>query len=65
MCCPYWNQCLNQNTGTRYRITNVRQSGQTLDCAVHQDGVRAVEISPRRFRPMFRRRARMLGARCH
>ena len=44
--CPYRDQCLNLTTGNRYRITNVRQSGQTLDCAVHQDGVRAVEVEP-------------------
>jgi len=44
--CPYRDQCLNLTTGNRYRITNVRQSGQTLDCAMHQDGVRAVEVEP-------------------
>ncbi|EMA07856.1 hypothetical protein SAMN05443574_12912 [Haloarcula vallismortis] len=44
--CPYRDQCLNLTVGTRYRITSVRQSGQTLDCAMHQDGVRAVEVEP-------------------
>ncbi|MFC6989119.1 UPF0179 family protein [Haloplanus sp. GCM10025708] len=44
--CPYRNQCLNLTEGTRYRITDVRQNAQTLDCAVHDDGVRAVEVEP-------------------
>ncbi|MFC6973793.1 UPF0179 family protein [Halomicroarcula sp. GCM10025709] len=44
--CPYRDQCLNLTEGRRYRITEVRQSGQTLDCAVHDDGVRAVEVEP-------------------
>ncbi|EMA24365.1 UPF0179 family protein [Haloarcula argentinensis] len=44
--CPYRDQCLNLTTGNRYRITNVRQSGQTLDCAMHDTGVRAVEVEP-------------------
>jgi uncharacterized protein (UPF0179 family) len=44
--CPYRDQCLNLTVGNRYRITTVRQSGQTLDCAMHQDGVRAVEVEP-------------------
>lgn len=44
--CPYRDQCLNLTAGNRYRITDIRQSGQTLDCAMHQDGVRAVEVEP-------------------
>ncbi|WP_424004725.1 UPF0179 family protein [Haloarcula salina] len=44
--CPYRDQCLNLTADRRYRITDIRQSGQTLDCAVHQDGVRAVEVEP-------------------
>jgi len=44
--CPYRDQCLNLTTGRRYRITEVRESGQTLDCAVHDTGVRAVEVAP-------------------
>lgn len=48
--CPYRDQCLNLTAGTRYKITNVRQSGQTLDCAVHENGVRAVEVEPASIR---------------
>jgi uncharacterized protein (UPF0179 family) len=44
--CPYREQCLNLTPGRRYRITEVRESGQTLDCAVHDTGVRAVEVEP-------------------
>ncbi len=44
--CPYRSQCLNLSVGTRYRITDVRENAQTLDCAVHDAGVRAVEVEP-------------------
>ena len=44
--CPYRSQCLNLSEGTRYRITDVRENAQTLDCAVHDEGVRAVEVEP-------------------
>jgi uncharacterized protein (UPF0179 family) len=44
--CPYRDQCLNLTTGRRYQISEVRESGQTLDCAVHEEGVRAVEVEP-------------------
>jgi uncharacterized protein (UPF0179 family) len=44
--CPYRDQCLDLSSGTRYRITGVRENAQTLDCAVHDDGVRAVEVEP-------------------
>lgn len=43
--CPYREQCLNLTEGTRYRVTNVRKSG-TLDCAVHDTGVTAVDVEP-------------------
>jgi hypothetical protein len=42
--CPYRSQCLNLSTGVRYRVTDVRENAQTLDCAVHDEGVRAVEV---------------------
>jgi hypothetical protein len=42
--CPYRNQCLNLTEGMRYRITGVRENTQTLDCAVHDTGVKAVEV---------------------
>ena len=44
--CPFRNQCLNLSEGSRYRVTDVRDGGQTLDCAVHDEGVRAVEVEP-------------------
>ncbi|MFC4359223.1 UPF0179 family protein [Halobium salinum] len=44
--CPYRNQCLNLTVGNRYRVTGVREGGQTLECAVHDTGVRAVEVEP-------------------
>jgi hypothetical protein len=44
--CPYRNQCLNLTTGVRYEVTSVRDNAQTLECAVHDTGVRAVEVEP-------------------
>lgn len=44
--CPYRNQCLNLSEGVRYRVTGVRENAQTLDCGVHDTGVRAVEVEP-------------------
>ncbi|MFC7046347.1 UPF0179 family protein [Halobacteriaceae archaeon GCM10025711] len=42
--CPYRNQCLNLAEGARYRVTEVRQGGQVLECGVHDEGVVAVEV---------------------
>ena len=42
--CPYRDQCLNLEEGTRYEVTDVRENTQLLDCAVHDGGVRAVEV---------------------
>ena len=44
--CPYRQQCLNLTEGVRYEVTSVRENGQLLDCAVHDTGVRAVEVEP-------------------
>lgn len=44
--CPYRSQCLNLSVGTKYRITDVRENAQTLECALHDGGVRAVEVEP-------------------
>ncbi len=44
--CPYRSQCLNLSTDTKYRITSVRENAQTLECAMHDGGVRAVEVEP-------------------
>ncbi|PSQ42952.1 hypothetical protein BRD14_03840 [Halobacteriales archaeon SW_5_68_122] len=43
--CPYRKQCLNLTEGRRYRVAGVRDSG-TLECAVHEAGVTAVEVEP-------------------
>ncbi|ARS90399.1 UPF0179 family protein [Natrarchaeobaculum aegyptiacum] len=44
--CPYRSQCLNLSTDTKYRVTSVRENAQTLECAMHDGGVRAVEVEP-------------------
>ncbi|ERH09704.1 MAG: hypothetical protein J07HX64_01465 [halophilic archaeon J07HX64] len=44
--CPYRKQCLNLTEGQRYRVTSVREGGNTLECAVHDTGVVAVEVEP-------------------
>ncbi|MHB9286097.1 UPF0179 family protein [Halobacteriales archaeon Cl-PHB] len=44
--CPYRDQCLTLTEGRRYRVTEVRDGASTLECAVHADGVRAVEVEP-------------------
>ncbi len=44
--CPYRSQCLNLELDTKYRITAVRENAQTLNCAMHDGGVRAVEVEP-------------------
>lgn len=42
--CPYRSQCLNLTEGRKYRVTDVRENASTLDCAVHDAGVTAVEV---------------------
>jgi len=44
--CPYRQQCLNLTEGRRYRVTSVRENASTLECAVHDTGVTAVEVEP-------------------
>lgn len=44
--CPYRSQCLNLTPGRKYRVTAVRENASTLDCAVHDTGVTAVEVEP-------------------
>lgn len=44
--CPYREQCLNLDVGRRYRVTSIREGASTLECAVHDDGVTAVEVEP-------------------
>ncbi|WP_435333378.1 UPF0179 family protein [Haloarchaeobius sp. TZWWS8] len=42
--CPYRAQCLNLTEGVKYQVTDLRENAQTLECAVHDEGVRAVEV---------------------
>ncbi len=44
--CPYRSQCLNLTEGRKYRVTALRENASTLDCAVHDTGVTAVEVEP-------------------
>ncbi len=44
--CPYRQQCLNLTEDRKYRVTNVRENTQTLECGVHDTGVQAVEVEP-------------------
>jgi|APHM01.1.fsa_nt_gi Uncharacterized protein conserved in archaea len=44
--CPYRDTCLNLSVGTKYRIDGVREGAALLECAVHDQGVRAVEVEP-------------------
>jgi uncharacterized protein (UPF0179 family) len=44
--CPYRQQCLNLQEGVRYEVTERREGGQVLDCAVHDEGVVAVDVEP-------------------
>lgn len=48
--CPYRNQCLNLAEGIKYRVTDIREGAQTLDCGVHDTGVTAVEVEPTTIR---------------
>lgn len=44
--CPYRKQCLNLTEHRRYRVTEKREDASTLECAVHDSGVTAVEVEP-------------------
>lgn len=48
--CPYRTQCLNLTEGRRYRVADIRENAHTLECAVHDTGVTAVEVEPVPFR---------------
>lgn len=43
--CPHRETCLNLEEGVRYRVMDVRDGGQELDCAIHEGGVRAVDVA--------------------
>ena len=59
--CPYRGQCLNLTEGVRYRVTAVRD-GQLLDCAVHDRGVRAVEVETAPVRANVPKRGAYAGS---
>ncbi len=61
--CPFRDQCLNLDQGHHYRVTGVRENAQTLDCAVHDHGVRAVEVEPAPFRANVSARNAYAGSR--
>ncbi len=44
--CPYRDQCLNLTEGRKYRVAALREGAGTLECAVHDTGVTAVEVEP-------------------
>ncbi|MFT4923285.1 MAG: hypothetical protein ACI8XM_002511 [Haloarculaceae archaeon] len=44
--CPYRDQCLNLTPGRKYEVVEVRENANTLECAVHDTGVTAVEVEP-------------------
>jgi len=44
--CPYQNQCLNLDEDIKYRVVDTRDNAQKLECQVHDQGVRAVEVEP-------------------
>ncbi len=61
--CPYRNQCLNLTAGVRYRVVSVRENAPLLDCAVHDEGVRAVEVEPAPIRANVPSRNAYAGSR--
>jgi uncharacterized protein (UPF0179 family) len=63
--CPYRKQCLNLSEGTRYRVVGVRENAQLLDCAVHDRGVRAVEVEPAPVVANVRAKGAYAGSKAH
>ena len=61
--CPYREQCLNLTEGRRYRVTSVRENANTLECAVHDGGVRAVEVETAPIRANVATTAAYAGSR--
>lgn len=60
--CPYRDQCLNLTPGRTYRVTDVRENAQQLECAMHEDGVRAVEVEPTEVRATVDTKASYAGS---
>lgn len=48
--CPYRDQCLTLTEGRKYEVVGVRENASTLECAVHDTGVTAVEVEPATIR---------------
>lgn len=42
--CPYCSHCLNLDGDTRYRITDVHENAQMLECAIYDGGVRETSL---------------------
>ena len=61
--CPYRNQCLNLTAGHKYRVTSVREGANTLDCAVHDAGVTAVEVESASIRANVASNSAFAGSR--
>ncbi|MFC6718447.1 UPF0179 family protein [Natrialbaceae archaeon GCM10025810] len=60
--CPYRSQCLNLSEGTKYRVTSIRENAQTLECAMHDGGVRAVEVEPVPVKANIRKKGAYAGS---
>ena len=63
--CPYRSQCLNLTEGTKYRVTNVRENAQTLECGVHDTGVNAVEVEPTGMKANIPSKGVYAGSKAH
>ena len=61
--CPYREQCLNLTEGRRYRVTSVRENANTREWAVHDSGVRAVEVETAPIRANVATTAAYAGSR--
>ena len=60
--CPYREQCLTLTEGRRYRVASVRENANTLECGVHEGGVRAVEVEPAAVRANVARSTAYAGS---
>jgi uncharacterized protein (UPF0179 family) len=60
--CPYRSQCLNLEQGRKYRVASVRENAQTLECAMHAGGVRAVEVEPATVRATITSKGAFAGS---
>lgn len=42
--CPHRDSCLNLEEGVRYRVTEVIEGKDELDCSIHEEGVSPVKV---------------------